>query len=322
VNKYKRVLLFGTLMLFTICASVYSSGRKETVDSQSLPVRDFLSIATKSSKITVIASQVDEIRVEVIYTFSPRSYKPVFLIKDDMIELQEDFDGPGWLGKARWSVTVPYGTRIRCSSGSGDILAEGLRQDLSVSSGSGSVSVENCSSSIDVSTGSGKIFLESIEGDVHLSTGSGKTIAQGITGDIQFSSGSGRADYSGITGACIMSSGSGNIRISEARITGESRFSAGSGDVVLNLSGSTTYDLSLSTGSGNAVIDYDGNPIKGYFEFTAREDRGKIISPFSFDDETTFTQGRRLYMRKSVTRGNNVPQVTIQTGTGTAELRR
>lgn len=139
---------------------------------------------------------------------------------------------------------------------------------------------------------------------------------------LRSNTGSGGANITDARGSFSINSGSGNVTVSEATIAGGSTFNAGSGDIRLTLAASADHDLTFSTGSGKAVLNYYGNTIKGEFEFTAREDRGKIVSPFSFDDETTFTQSGRTYMRKAFTRDKNNPKVTISTGTGTAELKR
>jgi hypothetical protein len=78
----------------------------------------------------------------------------------------------------------------------------------------------------------------------------------------------------------------------------------------------------LSTGSGKAVLNYGGNPVEGFFEFVADQKRGKIASPFAFDNETTFTKNGRTYMRKSFSKGGSTPTIDISTGSGTAELKR
>ena len=116
--------------------------------------------------------------------------------------------------------------------------------------------------------------------------------------------------------------GSGRIDVSDAVIDGASSFSAGSGNVTVVLAESPAADLTISTGSGKAVLRYRGYPIEGYFEFTALQSRGKIVSPFGFDDESTFTQDGRTYMRKSFTLEKSDPKVTIRTGSGTAELKK
>ena len=321
MNKTGRFLFLCAVMILIACAGVYSFGGKEMEESKTLPVREALSISTGSSDITVLAAQVNEISVTVVYTYSTRIYKPEFLVYDDRIELKEEFDGPGGRGKANWSVTVPYNIDISSNSGSGDVVIRGIRRDVAVNTGSGSVKVEDCEARVEVNAGSGRLHLENIEGDLSLNTGSGKITLDRINGSIQCNTGSGGANITDTRGLFSINSGSGDISISEAMITGTSSLNAGSGDIMVALADSTDYDLELTTGSGKAVLSYGGNSIKGTFEFTAREDRGKIVSPFSFDDETTFTQGGKTYMRKSFTRDNS-PKITINTGTGTAELRR
>ena len=80
------------------------------------------------------------------------------------------------------------------------------------------------------------------------------------------------------------------------------------------------FDLSINSGTGDAVLDMDGQPIKGYFEFTVNARRGKIDSPIEFDNEEEYDEGDEDYVRKYFTKGGKTPRYFISTGTGTAEL--
>ena len=251
-------------------------------------------------------------------------FSPDFLniAHENVIELKENFDGPGGAGKASWTVTLPYATSLRCSSGSGAMHVENLQGEVDISGGSGAVQVIECRSRVSVNAGSGRVEIEGVEGDLQVNNGSGKTTGQNIRGDIRINSGSGRIDFTNIVGAFHLTAGSGNILISGAVVSGPGSLNAGSGDIKLNLADTAEYDLQLSSGSGKAILSYNGHPITGNFEFVAREDRGRIASPFLFEEETTFTKNSKTYLRKSFVRNESNPQITIETGTGTARLNK
>jgi len=101
---------------------------------------------------------------------------------------------------------------------------------------------------------------------------------------------------------------------------GESSFTTASGSVYIRLSESLAYDTKLTSASGNATLDYNGNNISGTFEFVARVKKGEIISPIKFDKEEIFTKNGKEYYRKSFTKGNKTPEIKIETSTGKAEL--
>jgi hypothetical protein len=87
------------------------------------------------------------------------------------------------------------------------------------------------------------------------------------------------------------------------------------------LAESAQHDLALASVSGEAVLDFDGHPVGGHFEFTARVDKGRIVSPFAFDREEEFTQSGNRYWRKSFARDGDAPRVAIDTASGRAELK-
>jgi hypothetical protein len=76
------------------------------------------------------------------------------------------------------------------------------------------------------------------------------------------------------------------------------------------------------------VLDYDGNPVTGFFEFTARRDRGRIVSPIKFDTEEEYEPGwgdrgrSVIYLRKTFTKGDDKPVILLGTSSGTAELKK
>jgi len=86
------------------------------------------------------------------------------------------------------------------------------------------------------------------------------------------------------------------------------------------LAQTSEFDLDVSTASGRATLDYDGNPIKGFFEMVSKDRRGRIKCPFDFEDEERFDRWGDTYVRKTFTREGNEPRITIQTASGRATL--
>jgi hypothetical protein len=90
--------------------------------------------------------------------------------------------------------------------------------------------------------------------------------------------------------------------------------------------------LSLGSTTGKVILDYNGNPIEGDFEFISGEN-GRIICPYKFDSEMCFKSKRMIYSKKedfeneevdywvkSFIRGNQQPKVTLRTTKGTIKL--
>ncbi len=148
--------------------------------------------------------------------------------------------------------------------------------------------------------------------------------------DIHTASGDIRIDNS--SGTFDAGTASGEIQAYDITLRDSSSFGSASGDVYLSLSGGQDYALRLNATSGSAVLDFNGNPVQGYFEFSARTDEGRIISPYNFDHEETYQDVAWVYRndddfnrmfdyhRKSFTRGGAVSNNYIRTAIGTAKL--
>ncbi|MCU0638393.1 MAG: DUF4097 domain-containing protein [Candidatus Krumholzibacteria bacterium] len=219
------------------------------------------------------------------------------------------------------SVTGPVGT-VDASTASGDIEIENATGDIDVSTASGDVTLINVVGKKDVSTASGDIRIEDSKDDIDLSTASGEITAKNVEGDMEMSTASGEIGISGAKGAFKLSCASGEITADEITIAGESIFSTASGSVRVLLAATSEHDLTLSTASGDVILEYGGNPVKGYFEFEARKRHGRIVSPFDFDNEEEFEQNGDTYVRKSFAVGGKTPSVFLSTASGRVELKK
>ena len=133
-------------------------------------------------------------------------------------------------------------------------------------------------------------------------------------------------------GSFRLGSAGGSIRATGLTITGNSSFSSGMGSIKISLARTPAADLYVGSSFNKAQVSFKGHPVTGYFEFIARADEGKIISPFKFDKEETFLDdiknyrdssdfGKKSeYRRKSFIRGDSKPKITLKTVTGTAQL--
>jgi hypothetical protein len=119
-----------------------------------------------------------------------------------------------------------------------------------------------------------------------------------------------------------IASASGDIEAFGLEIDAPSSLASASGSVNVRIGKTPEYDLNVGSASGKAVLDYDGNPLAGYFEFEANDRTGDIDSPVDFDDEETFYKNEQRYVRKWFVMGRDEPEITIGTGSGRAVLRK
>ncbi len=132
-----------------------------------------------------------------------------------------------------YEVTLPQGSSIEASTGSGDVELQDVGARFKGSSGSGSVRARNLHGPANLETGSGDIELnENAPGDVRAQTGSGSVRLNGISGGLKAGTGSGDIEVHGTPAS-------------------DWKLDTGSGDVRLTLGPSARFNLSASTGSGS-----------------------------------------------------------------------
>ena len=136
-----------------------------------------------------------------------------------------------------------------------------------------------------------------------------------------FSTASGDIRIRNSQGFFELSCASGDIDASNITIQEESSFSTASGDVEVKLAASSEFDLDFSAASGDVTLDYNGNDIIGYFEFSAKKRSGNIRSPIDFDREEEYGRNGDEYMRKSFSKGGLTPKIYISTASGRATLK-
>ena len=114
--------------------------------------------------------------------------------------------------------------------------------------------------------------------------------------------------------------GSGDIEAVRVSIRGRSSFNTGSGDVEVELSKPTDYDLSVNSGSGDATLDFGGNAIEGTVVMKANKRNGSIKAPFDFDSSEEIDNGNSTVVKKTKKLGTNNIDIKVGTGSGTAKI--
>ncbi|MCG8608183.1 DUF4097 domain-containing protein, partial [bacterium] len=196
-----------------------------------------------------------------------------------------------------------------------------LEGELKISTASGDVEARDIDGEIVFGTASGDVYIFSSSGKIDVGTASGRIRANNLGGEIELSTASGNVDLSAASGEFKVSAASGNVLAKEVLVEAQSSFSTASGDVELELAESPEHDLKVSSASGDAVLNFNGNTIRGFIEMTAKAGRrSRIRAPFDFDDEEYYYKWDDEYVTKTVTRGDNRPRIEVSTATGRAVL--
>ncbi len=275
-------------------------------------------------------SNSNQVKITLEYTYDDDDFEPSFDQNGTTLRIKEEFSGGGrnWniRGKSEWTLEIPDGLRVDMNTGSGDLEITGLNIELDANSGSGNVEAENITGDTRLSTGSGNIYARNVDGELRANTGSGTIRVSDVKGDTDLNTGSGNIRANGMEGALQLSTGSGNVDAVGVIITDHSRFSAGSGNVDVELGGELSSDLQLTTGSGNAVLDFNGVKIEGKFTLEASS-KNSISAPFNFDkeyeeDNGNSRRGRNKRYIKEATIGSKDIRIDVSSGSGSARVRK
>jgi DUF4097 and DUF4098 domain-containing protein YvlB len=337
--KKEMTIAFSAMILVLAVSFSFAAGGEEV--HKTFDGVKAISLKTVSGDCIIKTHRSDEVVVDLFYDVQPKdAFTYEFDERRGKLIIRERWEGRSTSGEVVWRLTVPEGAEIEFSTASGDLEATGplgsveastasgdidvddVSGDLEISTASGDVSIANADGEKDISTASGDIHIEKSGGEVDLSTASGDIEAVGLEGELDFSTASGEIEVTGSRGIFELSCASGEVTAKGITIEGESSFSTASGDVEVILAGTSEYDLELSAASGDVTLDYNGSPVKGFFEFEARKGRGRIKSPFDFDEEEEFNKHGQTYMRKSFSMKGTTPEIRLSTASGSIVLKK
>jgi len=307
------------MLLLFFCAITSLRAQKPAEIHKTFPVKAHVQISTASGDIIIKVSAQEEIKVDILYSGRAEgSFEPEFIESGNRLKIKEHWSGFS-SGNVTWTITVPSKTEIEFSTASGDVSVEGIKNMINGETASGDISVEDTNGELELSAASGDISLENVQGDADLSTASGDIKARELKGKIEMSTASGDIKISEAEGSLELSCASGDIEADKVILKEASSFSTASGDVEVGLAQSPVDDLELSTASGDIVLDYNGNELKGYFECTVRKDRGRISAPEQFQKEVELERHGKNYVKRSFSRGEK-PKIILETSSGSIRL--
>jgi hypothetical protein len=321
--KYLTTFAIILSLIFISCGvSKYSTIKSDEID-KTFSKKDKIKMNFISGNCQVSKSSDDLIHIKVISNVSPEeNFKPQIDEKENSLELTEQFTG-STQGDINWILSIPSGINIKFEAASGNFSIEKLNTELSVEVASGNIKIDNSEGNFKISTASGNITSKNSNGNFKLSTASGNIEVNNSEGKYKLSSASGNVIVDNIKGAMKLNSASGDVKVTNVIINEKSSFNSASGDVNVKLSSSPQNDLSLSSASGNAVLDYNGNPVSGYFEFSVIKNSGKIIAPFKFENEKETTENHNNVLNvKSLKIDSESPIIKISSVSGSAELKK
>ena len=282
-----------------------------------------IKMGTASGSCIIKKSDNATVKIELKYTYDDDDYTPSFDQQGDVLVVKEKFHSNSSHGSADWKLSVPDNLTIQFSTGSGDVEASGLSLDLNATTGSGDFTFTGTNGEIECTTGSGNVELENVNGTIKATSGSGGFNVKRSKGNLNLTSGSGSHRISESVAELKVTTGSGNINCTGITLEGSSSFTTGSGNAEVQLAASPKHDLAVSSGSGDAVVNFGGNEINGEIVMKASKKHGSIDAPFNFDKtEEIDNHGNDATVQKTAVRGTAKPRIAISTGSGDAVLKK
>jgi DUF4097 and DUF4098 domain-containing protein YvlB len=209
-----------------------------------------------------------------------------------------------------YRVTVPSGTSLVSSTGSGSQTIGSLAGPVRASSGSGSLAIGATGAMVHAGTGSGSIVIDGAKDRVEASTGSGSIRLRQIAGSAKASSGSGSIELEQTAkGAVDLNTASGQIRVRGTN----GPLTAGTASGGIDITGKPEANWSLSSSSGSISLSL---PTGTAFTLDARTTSGGL----DIDHPLTISSihGRHREVHGAVNGGG--PTVSVETTSGSIRI--
>ena len=190
-----------------------------------------------------------------------------------------------------YELSMPQESAVRAHTGSGNQVVEGIKGNIDLQSGSGDLRLARLTGEMHFQTGSGNVRGHDLSGPAKVKAGSGDIeIEETGAGDVDIRTGSGNITVNGVNGGFHAEAGSGDIH-GNGSPKNMWNVRTGSGNVNLRVPSDASFDVDISSSSGNVTL---AHPV------------------------ATTVQGRIQESRKSVVgkvRGGG-PVVSVHTGSG------
>jgi DUF4097 and DUF4098 domain-containing protein YvlB len=210
-----------------------------------------------------------------------------------------------------YAIEVPANTELHSASSSGDVEVTGIQGPANFTSGSGNISAFQIGNDVQAQAGSGDVKLSDVQGQVQVTTGSGDIDVRTAKGEIRLHSGSGDIQITEPNDNAEVETGSGDVRVDHARA--DLRIHTSSGEITIdgNPGASNYWDLRASTGDVTLHVAADPS-----FRLYAHTGSGDIDAGIPIVMEGT-TEKHELRARI----GDGKARVEVETSSGKITLR-
>jgi hypothetical protein len=308
-----------TTFLFTLLLIHFGLAQQKV--EKSFDGINSIRLNTASGDCSIQKGSGSQVNVLVEFTFDPENYEAKMEKNGTRLVLEEKFHGISLRGESKWTLKVPDGLEIDFNSGSGNLELSNLKVEMKFNTGSGDATVQNVNGELGFNSGSGDFEFTQVEGEIKSNSGSGNHRLNSVNALVKANTGSGDVNLDRSSGGFKLNTGSGDVEAENISLTDNGNFNTGSGDVEISLQASLDHDINLNSGSGDAILDFNGQKIEGKVVMKAKKRGGDIRAPFEFDQVEEIEENGDIYIKKTKKLGNKDIDIYVGTGTGTAIIR-
>lgn len=273
-----------------------ASARRATVDtSYTLTRGGSVDLGLVSGEIIVTGSTRPELRV--VADIDRGTLETLFSPSRASVQARK---WRGELGRARYEVTVPIGTRVTASAVSGDVMVRATAGEVVISTVSGDVALADAADRYEVSTVSGDVRVTKVRGRGRLNSVSGNLEVRDVAGEL------------------VTRSVSGDVDVLDARCE-VLRVATTSGEVVYegSFAPSGTYELSTHSGDVRLAVPGDAGA-----RIELQTYSGDLRSAFPITLQPGGANSARRTRRMEFTVGSGDARVLLETFSGDITIER
>jgi len=294
LRGYQRALglVLGLLLVMPLAARAGDWFKQKLEKVESLAKDGQVMINNISGDIKISVWKEDKVKIEAIKRAEARNESEAnkameaveIQIKAEpgLVAIKTRYpENRGFFGKdtsvsVDYILWIPEKASVEAKSVSGDIEIAEAGGQIVANTVSGDVEISGGKKSVVAKAVSGDVNVEKIEGDAQLSSVSGDIYATGIKGSIEAEAVSGSIDLKNVSQAKNVSaksvSGSIDYR-GDIMSEGRYQFNSHSGDVILVLPASSSFELEAGAFSGTVKTEF---PVEVIGEVSDKQIKGKV----------------------------------------------
>ena len=298
----KTLIMLLVLVSASSCATLQPQKEVKEIENTYINKDEITIDVSPMSRYTITASSDHDVHIHVRYADDPTVQYTIgetdraLRLGDKDLNYHPNRPTPH--DKYQWKLELPKNMKVKCYGGIARLNVDSFDGSISVATGKGTMAFKRSKGMFDISTGVGDIRFDQCEGTFNVT---------GVQAD---------------------------INASRIVIEDESKFLTDGGDIKVVLAKTPRHNITITTGTGRGLLDYNGNTIVGSFKFSAEKGKGRIASPYRFERQTTYKddlkiirnqndEGKKVnYLLKEQVIGNSLPEILIKTIRGSAVLSK